>query len=98
MPVTRRIQKLGNSRGVILTNEMLAHLGVEDQVVITYETGRIVLTAPDSGSRLVPGRNRQSKADAMRSTFAQYEETLQRLADVPGSEDSQDRDPQREHR
>lgn len=85
MPITRRIQKIGNSRGVILTGDMLAHLGVEDQVAITFEAGRIVLSAPPPGTRLAPGRNRQSKADAVRSTFTQYEGALQRLAEVPGA-------------
>lgn len=96
MPVTRRIQKVGNSRGLILTSDMLAHLGVEDHVIVTYETGRLVLSAPAPDSKLAPGRNRQSKAEAMRATFEQYEDTLQRLADVPIPEASRDRDPQRE--
>jgi antitoxin component of MazEF toxin-antitoxin module len=86
MPITRKIQKIGNSKGVILTSEMLAHLGVEDQVTITYEADRIVLSAPVPGARLTPGRNRQRKEDAMCSTFAQYEGALQRLAEAPGSE------------
>jgi antitoxin component of MazEF toxin-antitoxin module len=90
--ITRRIQKVGNSKGLILTNEMLAHLGVEDQVTVTYETGRLVLTAPEPGAKLAPGRNRQSKAEALRSTFDQYDEALQRLADVPASPGAQETD------
>ena len=86
MPITRRIQRIGNSKGIILTSEMLAHLGVEDQVTVTYETGRIVLSAPTQGAKLTPGRNRQRKDDAMHSTFAQYDGALQRLAEAPGSE------------
>lgn len=85
MPITRRIQKIGNSKGLILTAEMLAHLGVEDQVTVTYEANRIVLSAPTPGAKLMPGRNRQSREDAMRSTFSQYEEAMQRLADAPKS-------------
>ena len=83
MAITRKIQKLGNSKGLILTNEMLAHLGVEDRVTVTYETGRIVLTAPAPDAKLTPGRNRQSREEAMHSTLSQYEDALQRLADVP---------------
>ena len=83
MAITRKIQKIGNSRGVILTTDMLAHLGVEDEVEVTYETGRLVLTAPSGNAKLRPGPNLQSKAEAMRSTFAQYDTTLQRLAGVP---------------
>jgi antitoxin component of MazEF toxin-antitoxin module len=86
MPIIRRIQKIGNSKGVILTGDMLAHLGVEDLVAVTYEADRIVLSAPTPGAKLTPGRNRQSREDAMRSTFSQYEGALQRLADAPGSE------------
>ncbi|MFN3648820.1 MAG: hypothetical protein ACK47B_04490 [Armatimonadota bacterium] len=83
MSITRRIQKVGNSKGLILTSDMLAHLGVDDQVTITYETGRIVLSAPAAAARLAPGRNRQSKTEAMRATFDQYEDALQRMAEVP---------------
>jgi hypothetical protein len=72
---------------MILTSEMLAHLGVEDHVTVTYETGRIVLSAPAPGAKLAPGRNRQTREEAMRSPFAQYE-ALQRLAEVPDSETS----------
>lgn len=86
MPITRKIQKIGNSKGVILTGDMLAHLGVEDQVAITFETGRLVLSAPGSHAQLTPGRNRQSKEEAMCSTFEQYGEALQRLAEPPDSE------------
>ena len=85
MPITRRIQKIGNSKGLILTSEMLAHLGVEDQVAVTYEAGRLVLSAPAPGAKLTPGRNRQSKEDAMRSTFSQYESALRRLTDASDS-------------
>ena len=83
MPVTRRIQKIGNSKGIILTAEMLAHLGVEDQVTVTFETDRIALSAPAPGAKLSPGRRRQSNEDAMASTLSQYEGALQRLAEAP---------------
>ena len=80
--LTRKLQKIGNSKGIILTNDMLAHLGLEDRVVITFQEDSIVLRAPASESKLTPGRNRQSKEDAMRSTFEQYDVALQRLADA----------------
>lgn len=86
MPTTRRIQKIGNSRGLILTSEMMDHLGVLEQVSVTFETGRIVLTAPAPEARLVPGRRRQSRAEAVEATLAQYGEALQRLAGPPGKE------------
>jgi antitoxin component of MazEF toxin-antitoxin module len=90
MPITRKIQKIGNSKGVILTSEMLAHLGVEDRITITYEADRIVLTAPAPGAKLTPGRNRQRKQEAMRSTLAQYENALQRLAEPPAAHSDED--------
>lgn len=86
MAITRRIQKIGNSKGVILSSEMLAHLGVEDQVTVTYEAGRIVLSAPVPGAKLTPGRHRQSKEEALRSTFAEFAEALQRLAEPPDAD------------
>src|SRR4051794_10391359 len=86
MSLTRRIQKVGNSRGVILTSDMLAHLGVEDLVEVTFETGRLVLTAPPQDAKRRPGPRRQSKKEAMRATFDQYESALQQLADVPGAD------------
>jgi antitoxin component of MazEF toxin-antitoxin module len=82
MAVVRTLQKIGNSRGVVLTKDMLAHLGVEDRVEIAFEKGQIILTAPSSSSRLTPGRNRQSFEAAKDATFAQYGPALQRLADV----------------
>jgi len=60
---------------------------------VTYETGRIVLSAPTPGAMLTPGRNGQSKAEALRSTFEQYDDTLQRLAGVPAPEASANHDP-----
>lgn len=98
MPSTRRIQRIGNSRGVILTTEMLEHLGVEDQVEVTFETGRLVLTAPSPEARLRPGPNRQSATEAMRATFAQYEDAMQQLADVPRPYASADGGPERGNR
>lgn len=90
MPITRKIQRIGNSRGLILTSEMLAHLGVEDQVTITYEAGCIVLRAPAPGAKLTPGRHRQRRDEAMGSTLVQYEQALQRLASAPAAPDAPD--------
>ena len=74
--MTRQIQKIGNSKGVILTRTMMEHLGVDQAIEVTMEEGRIVLTAPQGAPR------RQSFEEARNATFAQYDNALQRLADA----------------
>ena len=71
----RQLQKIGNSKGVVLTRTMLEHLGVRDEIEITMEDGRIVLTAPQASSS-----HHQSFEEARDSTVAQYGDTMQRLA------------------
>ena len=73
----RQLQKIGNSKGVVLTRTMIEHLGVQETIEITIEEGRIVLTAPQS---VAPVR-RQSFEEAKNATFAQYDDALQRLAE-----------------
>ena len=75
----KTLQKIGNSKGIVLTRDMLAHLGVTDAVDVVYETGRLVITAPKS-----PGL-RQSFEEALSATTGQYGDALRRLADVSGS-------------
>ena len=41
----RQLQKIGNSKGVVLTRTMMDHLGVDKEVEVTMEDGRIILTA-----------------------------------------------------
>lgn len=73
----RTLQKIGNSKGVVLTRAMLDHLGVTDEVEILMEHGQIRITAPQGR---VP--RRQSFEEAKEATFAQYEGAMQRLADA----------------
>ena len=40
--MTRTIQKIGNSKGIILNKTMLEHLGVSDAVDVAMEEGRII--------------------------------------------------------
>lgn len=75
--MTRQLQKIGNSKGVVLTRTMLEHLGVSNEVDVSMEEGRIVLTAPQASSS-----RRQSFEEAKNSTFAQYSDAMQRLADA----------------
>jgi antitoxin component of MazEF toxin-antitoxin module len=74
--MTRRLQKIGNSKGVVLTRTMIEHLGVQETIEITMEEGRIILTVPQVSPR------RQSFEEAKNATFAQYGDALQRLADA----------------
>jgi antitoxin component of MazEF toxin-antitoxin module len=71
--MTRTIQKIGNSRGIILNRTMLEHLGATDAVELTLEEGRIVLTAP---------RRRQTFEEATEATFTEYDQAMKALADA----------------
>lgn len=44
--ISARIRKIGNSKGIILSNSMISELGVEEgtEVIITLEKGRIIIT------------------------------------------------------
>jgi len=75
----RNLQKFGNSRGIILTSDMLDHLGVETSVDITLEAGKIVITAPAAGA-VVSRRRRQSFREAADATLKQYDIALENLA------------------
>ena len=75
--MTRTLQKIGNSKGVVLTRAMLDHLGVTDEVEILLEHGQIRITAPQGHAP-----RRQSFEEAKEATFTQYDETMQRLADA----------------
>ena len=44
--MTLRIEEIGDKTGVVLTREMLAHLGVSDTVDVAIEQNRIVISAP----------------------------------------------------
>jgi len=79
MPMQRTIRKIGNSKGILLSVDMLAHLGVDETVEISMEPGKIVLTAP-TGVTVKPGK-RQSVREAIDATFAQYGDAMQELAD-----------------
>jgi len=79
MALQRTIHKIGNSKGILLSRDMLDHLGVDETVEISIEPGKIILTAPTSVS-VKPGR-RQSVREAIDATVAQYGPAMQQLAD-----------------
>ena len=70
----RKLQKIGNSRGVVLDRTMRAHLGIEntDRVEVTLIENAIVIRAP---------RHRQSFEEAMPATFDQFDSAMKRLAE-----------------
>ena len=72
--MTRTLQKIGNSKGLLLNRTMLDHLGVSDTVDVRLEEGRIVITPPQP--------KRQSFEDASKATFAEYDGAMRRLADA----------------
>ena len=74
----KKLQKQGNSMAVILTRDMLNHLGAVDTVDIAFESGKLVLTAPKNGD--TAPRRRQSFRDASESTMQQYSVALANLA------------------
>jgi len=74
----KRLQKIGNSRGIILPAAVLDHIGTNDTVVLTMESdGRVVLTAPVSAGR------KQSFKEALAETNDQYGPALKRLSEDP---------------
>lgn len=42
------IQKIGNSRGIVLPKPAIAQLGLEDSVDLVVESDRIVITRPQA--------------------------------------------------
>ncbi len=75
--MTRALQKIGNSKGLVLTKTMLDHLGVTDAVEVSMEEGKIILSPPKGAAP----RRRQSFEEAKNATFAQYDSAMKRLAD-----------------
>jgi len=76
--MTRTLQRIGNSRGLVITRTMMDHLGVTDAVEVTMEEGRIVITPPKG----TEARRRQSFEEAMEGTFSQYDSAIRRLSDA----------------
>ena len=76
----RSLTNIGNSKGLILTRTMLEHLGANDAVKVSMESGCIVLTTTAEGA--VRPRKRQTAEEAHDATLAQYGPALQKLADA----------------
>lgn len=74
--MTKTLEKLGQDKTLVLTPEMLTHLGASDEVEVTLEDGKIVITAPRNTSH----RAGKTFEDAMESTFERYPQTMRDLA------------------
>ncbi len=82
----RQLQKVGNSKGVVLNRTMLDHLGVEmvdgrAQVEVTMEKDAIVIRPAKAGLAVVRPRRHQPFEEAMDATFKQYDGAMKRLAE-----------------
>ncbi len=80
--MTRTLQKIGNSRGLLLSRDMLDHLAVTDTVEVTFEKGKIVLTKPTGAALAAAPRRRRSFEEAKKVTIEQYHDALKELADA----------------
>ena len=76
--MVRMLQKIGTSRGVILTRDMIEHLGLDDSVEISLEEGRIVITAPAHDAQ--PARKRLTVDEAALKGIEKYRKALDVLA------------------
>lgn len=52
--ITGRIRKIGNSKGILLSNSMIKELGVEDNaaVIVTSEKGRIIIKPAENKRKI----------------------------------------------
>lgn len=80
--MTRSLQKIGNSRGLLLSRDMLDHLEISDTVEVTFEKGKIVLTKPAGAALAAIPRRRQSFEEAKKATIGQNHDALKKLADA----------------
>jgi antitoxin component of MazEF toxin-antitoxin module len=75
--MTRTLKKMGNSKGFIMTRDMIQQLGLTDDTIeVSIEKDRIVITAPKKP------RQRQLFEEAKAATFNQYDEALDRLGNA----------------
>lgn len=79
--MTRTLQKIGNSRGLVLSRDMLDHLEVGDSVELTFEKGKIVLTRPQAQD----AQEKQPYEEAKKATIAQYHDALDALSGAKGT-------------
>lgn len=82
-PVTRNVQRIGNSRGLILTSELRA-LGIDEAAEVSMTEDTILIRRANVAASTRPriARNRQTFEDATEATLSQYETALARLGDA----------------
>ena len=92
MPIRRRLQKFGNSRGVLISREMLEHMGVTDGDLLVLDLVGDALVIRKDG-RPAPRRDRVLGTMEAMSQAAPVEgveelsEMAQRLVDVLSKHD-----------
>lgn len=75
MVLELKIRKIGNSMGVVLPKEALAHLKVDEGDSVT------LTEAPDGGMRLTPGTAEvRRQLEAAQDIINRYRNTLRELA------------------
>lgn len=75
MALELKIRKIGNSLGVVLPKEALAHLKVEEGDIVSVTEG------PDSTLRLSPHNEEVARQmDVVKDIIRRYRDTLRELA------------------
>jgi len=72
------LQKIGTSRGIILTRDMIDHLGISDAVEIEFEQGRLVLHAPATDATPAT-RRRPTAEESIRRGIEKYRPAFEAL-------------------
>lgn len=80
--MTRILQRIGNSRGLLLSRDMLDHLDVSDTIEVTFEKGKIVLSKPSGAALAAAPRRQRTFEEAKKATIEQYHDALKELADA----------------
>ena len=68
--MVKKLVDNGNSKAVLMTKDMLEHLGIDEYIEIVYETGQIVLRRP----------KRLSFEEAKKAVHKKYGKALRNLA------------------
>ncbi len=71
--ITKRVQKIGGSRGVIFSAEMRQHLGNAEVVEVIYVTDGILIKNANG--------SRQAIKETVDRAISKYPRTLKRLAE-----------------
>lgn len=73
----RNLIEIGGNKALVLSRDMLEHLGVTDAVEVVFEEGRIIVTAAVAKDTPAGAQTFEAAAD---ETLTQYDEALRRLS------------------